>query len=407
YILAGKGTATDTDLVIPSEYEGKPVTEIKQKAFYDDDLITSVTIPDSIKTIGASAFWSCGELKTVNVGCGITKINSNAFQFCEKLVKVNYAGDTADWCGITFGNQYANPLYYGRNLYMENKLLTEIIIPSTVKTVNQAAFYGCSATALTLHNKVTTIGNLAFGGCTGLTEIAIPDSVTSLGDTAFRDCSSLKTVSLGNGITKLGINVFLNCDKIEYTEHENALYLGNASNRRLMLVSAKDKDISSCTIDENCKFIANDAFRNCTALSEIAIPKNVAIVGEGAFRDCTALKMVTWNATKATSITTTFAAAPFKGCSEIDEIVVGENVTAIPKLVFKDSGVKSLTINGSSTTIAGNAMQNCVNLTCITFKGTTAQWKALAKGANWNNGTGDYSVQCTDGKLDKDGNVIE
>lgn len=406
YILAGKGSATDTDIIIPAEYEGKPVTEIKSKAFYDDDTVVRVFIPDSITTVGASAFWSCGQLKTVKIGSGITKINSNAFQFCDNLAKVDYAANTAKWCGITFGNQYANPLYYGRNLYMDGELLTEISIPSTVKAVNTAAFYGCSASSVTLHSKLTTIGNMAFAGCENLTEISIPNSVTSLGDTAFRDCTALKKVSVGNGITKLGINVFLNCGQIEYTEYGNALYLGNSTNGNVMLIGAKNTEITSCTIAETCKLIASDAFRNCASLNEIVIPENITIVSEGAFRDCTALKRVEWNATKATSVTSTIAAAPFKGCSEIDEIVIGANVTAIPKLVFKDCGVKSFTLNGSATTIAGNALQNCAALTAINYNGTKSQWAALTKGTGWNSGTGGYTVECTDGKLDKDGNEI-
>ena len=113
--------------------------------------MTSVTIPDSVTSIGDSAFCDC---------TGLTSV---------------YITDLAAWCGISFGSSNANPLYFAHNLYLNNELVTALVIPEGV----------------------TRIGNDAFYGCTSLTSVIIPDSVTSIGSWAFSGCD-LKRVTFEN-----------------------------------------------------------------------------------------------------------------------------------------------------------------------------------------------------------------
>lgn len=129
------------DIILP-----KTITRIKDYAFYKCSSLISVTIPDNVTSIGTSAFSECSSLTDV------------------------YITDLSAWCGISFSNFFDNPLYYAKNLYLNGKLVTDLVIP----------------------DGVTSIGNYAFSDCDGLTSVTIPDSVTSIGYYAFSDCGDVE-----------------------------------------------------------------------------------------------------------------------------------------------------------------------------------------------------------------------
>lgn len=127
-----------------------------------------------------------------------------------------YITDLTAWCGISFGDVYANPLHYAHNLYVDNNLVEELVIPSGVTRISAAAFAYCSGlTSVTIPDSVTSISISAFCGCTSLTSVLIPDSVTVIGSNAFYGCTNLTSVTIGNGVTDIGKDAFENCgDKL-------------------------------------------------------------------------------------------------------------------------------------------------------------------------------------------------
>ena len=155
-----------TDLVIPNG-----ITDIGHGAFKGCTSLTSVTIPNSVTSIGSSAFDDCTSLTSVTIPNSVKSIGGNAFSGCSSLEDVYYTGDVADWMAIAFGDYYSNPLCNGADLYIQNKLLTDLVIP----------------------NGITDIGD-AFEDCTSLTSVTIPDSVTSIDSYAFDGCTNLTTI---------------------------------------------------------------------------------------------------------------------------------------------------------------------------------------------------------------------
>ena len=122
--------------------------------------------------------------------------------------------------------------------------------------------------------------------------MVIPDRDTEIGFNAFNGCTSLTDISIPDSITEIGSEAFENCPALNYNEYGNALYLGNESNPYVVLAKAKNKTITECEINANCKIILAYAFRECR-IESLTIPAGVKYIGGGAFWKCNKLTTVT------------------------------------------------------------------------------------------------------------------
>ncbi len=282
--ITGVSPSISGDIFVPSTLGGYPVTGIGEGAFDFCTSLTSVIIPDGVTSIGERAFSSCTSLASVTIPNSVTSIGERAFSSCTSLTSV-YITDIAAWCNISFGGDSANPLYYAKNLYLNGKLVTNLVIPNSVSSIGNYAFSNCtSLTSVTIPDSVTSIGNSAFYKCTSLTSVTIPDSVTSIGSSAFYYCDGLTSITIGNSVTSIGYCTFFCCDGLtSITIPDSVTSIGNGA-------FFWCTNIISVIFGNSVTSIGNSAFLNCESLTSVTIPDSVTSIDQEAFSGCNALK---------------------------------------------------------------------------------------------------------------------
>ena len=186
YTVSGyEGTATK--VVILSEHNGFPVVGISEYAFADCFGLTSITIPESVKSISPDAFYNCSGLSSITV-----HDNNSAYYSSGNCLIERYTAKIILGCKTSVIPQEGDIVRIGDYAFSGCTGLTSITIPHGVDSIGVHAFEGCSSlTSITIPESVTRIGYNAFKGCSGLTSITIPNSVTNISDSMFQDCSIL------------------------------------------------------------------------------------------------------------------------------------------------------------------------------------------------------------------------
>ena len=385
-------------VTIPSSvtFDGKTyvVTSINTYTFYRSSVI-SVTIPESVKSIGEGAFEACRNLVSITIPGSVAGIGRNAFLDCSGLTSIILGDGLTSIGNSAFRNCYSLtsvdiPSSVARiedNAFESCKGLTDVTIPGCVASIGSKAFSGCTGlTSLTIGVGVTNISQLAFSGCTGLPSVTIPESVTSIGNYAFYNCTSLTSVSVPESITEIGGDVFYNTPWFD-KQPDGIIYLGRVAYK----YKGEMPEGSEISIKEGTVRIAAEAFNECLGLTSITIPDGVTVISTKAFFGCKNLASVSlpesvtqmsqgaFTACRSlTSITipkgvTNIDQGVFSGCGSLTSIVIPDGVKKIDDEAFSDCvSLHSVIIPASVTSIGRWAFVGCRSLTSVVIPGVTS-----------------------------------
>ena len=291
------------------------------KYYLNDQEITTLEIPSGITSIGDGVFLSNKSLTNLTLSSKVSSIGISAFYYCDNLKDVRYYiyDDLATYI------QNGHPDFYvgGIKYYWNDQEITTLEIPTSV----------------------TSIGNNAFYGCSGLTTLNLPSNVTSIGDRAFGYCSNLTSVDLPSSITKMGDFVFFYCEKL-----------------------------SNVNLPSDITTISTGAFGGCSSLQNINLPSGVTTIGDNAFSDCSNLTNVTLPSALAS-----IGDYAFSGCSNLTNVILPSAFTAIGNVAFSGcSNLANVTLSSNITSIGTYAFQNCINLKNLTISKDVTSIKDIA-----------------------------
>ncbi len=370
---------------------GNSVTSIGDHALSGCDSLTSVTIPDSVTSIGNQAFHYCTSLTSITIPDSVTSIGYYAFCDCESLTSISVGSAntsySSDEYGVLFNKDKTKLIQYpigntrtsyvipdsvtsiGDDAFCDCESLTSITIPDGVTSIGDSAFCTCtSLTSVTIPDSATNIGGLVFSHCYSLTSITIPDSATNIGGSAFYHCESLTSVTLGNSVTSIGSFAFYYCTSLtSITIPDSVTSIGTQAFYHC-------DSLTSVTIGNSVTSIGNSAFGRCTSLTSITIPDSATNIGGSAFEFCDSLTSVTIG-----NSVTSIGSSAFFYCDSLTSITIPDSVTSIGRYAFSycDS-LTSITIPDSVTSIGEVAFYHCDSLTDIYYTGTEEEWNAIS-----------------------------
>ncbi len=425
YSVTGIGTCTEADIIIPDTYKGKEVTNIGFAAFEGNETLTSVIVPESVTSISNDAFRLCINLTSISIPKTIEDIGSNVFLSCISL----------RW------NEYDNALYLGNEdspflclIKAKDYSITSCIINEDTKIIASYAFGWCSnLNEISIPDKATNINAYAFYVCENLKSVQIGDNVKKIGEFCFQSCTNLEIASIGSNVIDILGGAFIDCKSLTKIEIPNSVInIGGAAFYNCT-------NASELILGNNVNSIGNDSFYNCSGLTSVVIPDSVTSIGNSAFSNCSNLTHLTigrgvvnigedafWRCfhlvevynKSILDISLGYNNYGYVGWQAIDiytheitedRFFVDENGFVFYRFDSKNYLINSIeasnklslpkSCNGDTYSIYKYSFYGQKNISTITFEGTVAEWNAIYKGLNWNSGVPATEVVCSDGTV--------
>ena len=409
-------------------------TNYSNNKTYVPSTLKMIVLQGSCEMISKNAFYSCSSLEIIQIPYTVISMEANAFYGCENLKTVYYVGFVDQWVNISFSNFTSNPMHFASMLYIraddevveeENGQqlirltpLDEVKMPSSVKSINDYAFHGCTnlkSVSFSKDSQLLSIGCCAFYDCTGLTAINIPSSLTNLGEKSFYNCNSLKNINIPSKITSIGYDTFFNCENLSnvyydgnvkdwlnisffsgysnplsnyaslYLIHSNGFTEYNGNYYTLLTNLVFDNGIKSicdyaffrCNSLETIIFsnavenIGRCAFYGCESITSLEISSSVQSIGEYAFACCNSLERVVVDSENnvydsrgnCNAIINTASNTLIVGCNNT---IIPQDITIIGELAFANcTNLKNIEIPSEVISIGEKSFFNCDSLTNI------------------------------------------
>lgn len=323
-------------------------------AFREMDYLEYVVLPETLKVIGAYAFYNCVSLKNVNIPHSVQKIENNAFYLCKSLEYIELPNSITALEDRTFSNCDS---------------LKDVNIPNTIKEIKFATFSGCdSLISIEIPDSVQQIGASAFAHCELLENVHFSQNLEYIAESAFYECPSLKSVELPDSLLKINDFAFEGCNSLQNLTIPVSVHtIGNSA-------------FSDCSSIKNITFLGPikninpGVFSGCSALEDIAIPDSIEKICDSLFVRCTSLKSIT-----IPSNVKEIGASVFWGCNALEDITIPDSVEKIGNNTFSDcTSLKSIIIPSAIKKIGWQTFNNCSSLREIYIMNKTVEIDAAA-----------------------------
>lgn len=389
--------------------------EIGASAFEYCNELEEIVLPDSLTTIGNKAFSECNSLKKITLNKNIKEIGNNAFYDTSYDKVVYFNGDVNDWLNISFNNIYSNPCYQSNEVYFDDKLLDNLVIPENIYSISEYAFSGIdSLKTVVISKKIKEIKKRAFENCYNLKDVKYLGSLEDwlnisfadeesnpcsnkanlyindelviyldlshasiINNYAFAGCSSIKFVTLGKNINEFGAGVFESCSNLEKVYIEEGLkILGK-------FAFCDCPSLKSINIPSSIKSIPNATFSNCENLASVELSKGIEEIGYNAFIDCNSFKKVNYLGTLEDWLNIKFETYYSNPCCYgadlyfnnelVTDLEIPDNVSCINYNFVGCSSIKSLVIHENANVLM-KAFLDCSSLKEVRYLGPLDKW---------------------------------